>query len=58
MKIENGGEYFSNDMRENCVEKSITYHLTIPHPPQLNSVSECIISPISEKTRSMISGAS
>jgi len=32
--IDNGREYLSNDMREFCVQKGITYHLTVPHTPQ------------------------
>lgn len=37
--IDNGGEYLSNEMREFCVGKGITYHLTVPHTPQQNGVS-------------------
>jgi len=32
--IDNGREYLSNGMREFCVQKGITYHLTVPHTPQ------------------------
>lgn len=37
---DNDGEYLSNEMEEYCVKEGITYHLTVPHTPQLNSVSE------------------
>ncbi|CAD7081866.1 unnamed protein product [Hermetia illucens] len=37
---DNGGEYLSNEMKDYCCEKGITYHLTVPRTPQLNGVSE------------------
>lgn len=43
-------------MREYCVEKGISYHLTIPHIPQLNGVSERMIRTITEKARTMLNG--
>lgn len=55
--IDNGREYLSNEMRQFCVKKGITYHLTVPHTPQLNGVSERMIRTITEKARAMISGA-
>jgi len=55
--IDNGREYLSNEMRDFCVEKGISYHLTVPHTPQLNGVSERMIRTITEKARSMISCA-
>lgn len=42
-------------MRDFCVEKGISYHLTIP--PQLNGVSERMIRTITEKARSMINSS-
>jgi len=47
--IDNGREYLSNEMRQFCVKKGITYHLTVPHTPQLNGVSERMIRTIPEK---------
>jgi len=44
-------------MRDFCVEKGISYHLTVPHTPQLNDVSERMIRTITEEARSMISCA-
>lgn len=55
--IDNGGEYLSNEMRDYCVQKGITYHLTVPHTPQLNGVSERMNRTITEKARAMVSGA-
>lgn len=55
--IDNGLEYLSNEMKNYCVSKGITYHLTVPRTPQLNGVSERMIRTITEKARAMISGA-
>jgi len=55
--IDNGREYLSNEMRQFCVKKGISYHLTVPHTPQLNGVSERMIRTITEKARTMVSGA-
>jgi len=52
--IDNGREYLSNEMREFRVEKGISYHLTVPHSPQLNGVAERMIRTITENARSMI----
>lgn len=51
---DNGGEYLSNDFKEYCVEKGITFHLTIPHTPQQNGVAERMNRTITEKARTMI----
>jgi len=37
-------------MREFCVEKCISSHLTVPHTLQQNSVAELMIRTISEKS--------
>ena len=55
--IDNGREYLSNEMREYCTDKGISYHLTVPHTPQLNGVSERMIRTITEKARAMVHGA-
>ncbi|CAD7085369.1 unnamed protein product [Hermetia illucens] len=54
---DNGGEYLSNEMKDYCCEKGITYHLTVPRTPQLNGVSERMVRTITEKVRSMIISA-
>lgn len=54
---DNGGEYLSTEMKSYCVEKGISYHLTVPRTPQLNGVSERMVRTITEKARSMINGA-
>lgn len=54
---DNGGEYLSNEMKEYCVQKGISYHLTVSHTPQLNGVSERMIRTLTERSRAMISGA-
>ena len=55
---DNGREYLSNEMKDYCVQKGISYHLTVPRTPQLNGVSERMVRTITEKARAMISGAS
>lgn len=55
---DNGGEYLSSEMKVYCVEKGISYHLTVPRTPQLNGVSERMVRTITEKARTMINGAS
>lgn len=35
-----GGKYVSNDMKEYCNSKGISYHLKTPHTPQLNGITE------------------
>lgn len=54
---DNGREYLSNDMKDYCVEKGITYHFTVPRTPQLNGVSERMVRSITEKARSILNGA-
>lgn len=51
---DNGGEYLSNEFREYCVQKGITFHLTVPHTPQQNGVAERMNRTITEKARTMI----
>lgn len=54
---DNGGEYLSTEMKDFCIQKGISYHLTVPRTPQLNGVSERMIRTITEKARAMIFGA-
>lgn len=51
---DNGREYLSNEMKEFCKQKGITYHLTVPYTPQQNSVAERMNRTLTEKARSMI----
>lgn len=54
---DNGREYLSNEMKEFCVSKGISYHFTIPRTPQQNGVSERMVRTITEKARAIINGA-
>ncbi|CAH2090566.1 unnamed protein product [Euphydryas editha] len=54
---DNGREYLSTDMKNYCIERGITYHLTVPRTPQQNGVSERMVRTITEKARSMLNGA-
>lgn len=51
---DNGIEYLSNDFKEFCVQKGITFHLTVPHTPQQNGVAERMNRTLTEKARTMI----
>lgn len=53
---DNGGEYFSNEMKEYCLHRGISYHMSVPHTPSLNGISERMMR-ITERSRAMISGA-
>lgn len=55
--IDNGREYLSGEMKGYCVEKGISYHLTVPYTPQQNGVAERMIRTITEKARSILNGA-
>lgn len=54
---DNGGEYLSNDFKEFCSQKGITYHLTVPHTPQQNGVAERMNRSITEKARTILNAA-
>jgi len=54
--IDNGREYLSIEMKEFCVQKGITYHLTVSHTPQQNDVSERMIRSITEIARALVIG--
>ncbi|CAH2100313.1 unnamed protein product [Euphydryas editha] len=54
---DNGREYLSTDMKKYCIERGITYHLTVPRTLQQNGVSERMVRTITEKARSMLNGA-
>lgn len=54
---DNGREYLSNEMKEYCAEKGISYHLTVPRTPELNGVSERMVRTITEKARTMVAEA-
>lgn len=54
---DNGREYLSNEMKQFCVNKGISYHLTVPRTPQLNGLAERMVRTMTEKARTMLSGA-
>ena len=54
--IDSGRECYSNEMKDFCVQKDISYHLTVPRTSQMYGVSERMIRIITEKARAMISG--
>ena len=40
LRTDNGGEYFSNEFMEFCLEEGIKKEHTVPHTPQQNGVVE------------------
>lgn len=54
---DNGREYLSNDFKDFCVQKGIMYHLTVPHTPQQNGVSERMNRTLTEKARTLVISA-
>lgn len=54
---DNGREYLSNEFKEFCVSKGITYHLTVPYTPQQNGVSERMNRTLTEMARTMVASA-
>ena len=57
LDCDNDREYLSIEMKDSCVEKSISYHLKVPRTPQLTGVSKHIVRTVTEKARAVISGA-
>ena len=55
--FDNGREYLSNEMKDYCVKKGISYYLTVPYTPQLNGVSERMVRRITERARTLITQA-
>ena len=55
--VDNAKEYFSNEMKQYCVNNGTSFHPTIPYTPELNGMSERMNRTIVEKARSMIKDA-
>jgi transposase InsO family protein len=51
---DNGREYLSNELKDLCAQKGITYHLTVPYTPQQNGIAERMNRTITEKARAML----
>lgn len=54
---DNGREYLSNEFKDYCVNKGITYHLTVPYTPVQNSKSERMNRTLTEMARTMVTSA-
>jgi hypothetical protein len=54
---DNGREYLSNEYKDFCSQKGITYHLTVSHTPQQNGISERMNRTITERARTMVIAA-
>ena len=53
LKIDNGGEYHSQEFKEFCVEKGIRMIRTIPGSPEQNGIAERMNRTLNERARSM-----
>lgn len=54
---DNGREYLSNEFKDFCVCKGITYHLTVPYTPQQNGVAERKNRTLTEMARTLVTSA-
>ena len=54
---DNGGEYLSNEFKDFCATKGITYPLTVSHTPQQNGLAERMNRTITEMARAMVIAA-
>lgn len=57
LSCDNGREYLSNEIKDFIIEMGITYHLTVPHTPQLNGVAQRINRTLTESTHTMVNSA-
>jgi transposase InsO family protein len=54
---DNGREHLSNEYKDFCSQRGITYHLTVSHTPQQNGISERMNRTITERVRTMVIAA-
>ena len=54
IRMDNGGEYRSNDFKNWCKTKGILLDYTIPHTPQLNGTAERMNLTLQNKMRAML----
>lgn len=57
LRVDNGGEYSSNNFKNYCKQKGIRIVYTVPYNPEMNSVSERLNRTLQEKARSMLLAA-
>ena len=58
LKIDNGGEYLSQEFQEYLKSNGIQHELTVPNSPEQNGVAERMNRTLVESARAMISHAS
>ena len=54
LRIDNGGEYTSNEFKSNCSKKGIRQEKTVPSTPQQNGVAERMNRTIVENVKCML----
>ena len=57
LRIDNGGEYLSNEFKIHLKSKGIHHELTVPHCPEQNGVAERMNRTLMEMARSMMTYA-
>lgn len=57
LRIDNEGEYVSNEFEKYLKSKGIRHEFTVPHLPQQNGVAERMNCTLMESARSMIAHA-
>lgn len=54
LKMDNGGEYVSKEIKDFCTEKGIQMLYTVAHNPQMNGVAERLNRTLQEKAATML----
>jgi len=54
LRLDNGGEFISMEMKQWCKNKGIVLDYTVPHTPQLNGTAERMNRTLFEKARALI----
>lgn len=54
IKLDNGGEYSSIELKNYCKQKGIQLLYTVPYNPEMNGVAERLNRTLVEKARSML----
>lgn len=54
LKVDNGGEYTSNEFKQFCKEKGVQISYTVAYTPEMNSISERLNQTLQGKARSML----
>lgn len=57
VKLDNGGEYISNELKDFCKSRGIQLIYTVPYNPAMNGVAERLNRTLMERARSMLNAS-